>query len=517
MKPTAVISIKKLLLLAVSLFFVFCLVSFIFTRSAHAIADCAPATTTVDAINRVNKCAISTSAFDDKIFNFNQMAGTVCSIQRLLTGTCELQPEINKVTAGTGALASAGRAVAMLYSVQPVSGVQYFAGVIQRFNPIQPAYAQGTAANASCPAGSNAGGIGFSSLCPVQNVWSAFRNISYIGFIIVFIITGFMVMFRSKISPQAIATIQDSLPRIVVALILVTFSYAFVGLMIDAMFVILNVVINALGPGGAGLIDIQGANKVISSNVFQVVWGAKGGVFDTVFHSVNNIIEQMFNIDKLNNVLGFLGGGLVAIMAAIAMLFVMFKVFFMLLMSYISIIVLTIFAPFILLFQALPGNNGAKEWFKQVAANISVFPVVALMFILAGMLSGIPSLGGTDTGKFPQENVGQFPLFTGGLGLDNLGPLIGLGILFVTPSTAKLVRERFGLKEGGALGTAGAAAMAGFAAGAGPLRAGAGQAWNKGPIGDYRKLREQRRQEERQRKVELESIKGGKRTTTFYK
>ena len=37
-----------------------------------------------------------------------------------------------------------------------------------------------------------------------------------------------MIMFRSKLNPQTSVSIQLALPKIVVSLILVTFSYAFI-------------------------------------------------------------------------------------------------------------------------------------------------------------------------------------------------------------------------------------------------------------------------------------------------
>ncbi|MDO8487143.1 MAG: hypothetical protein Q7S45_02545 [Candidatus Curtissbacteria bacterium] len=446
---------KTVLIKISSILFIFLFLTIAFTPLAQAqTSKCTPSAdlknNTIDAINQ---CAIESGAFDDKIFNLNQIAGTVDSLSTLLTGQSQLHPATNSITADAGALTASGKLIASLYSIPPVSGVQYFAQQIQKFNPVQPAYAQTSA------------GIGFNALSPVQDVWAAFRNFSYVGFVLVFIVIGFMIMFRSKISPQAVATIQDSLPRIVVALILVTFSYAIVGLMIDLMFVLLNVTINALGAAG---LTTANAEKVTNSNVFSVVMGSQKDIFGAVFEAVSGIIKNVFDNNWLTKIIGVLGGSIFGVIAGIAMLFVMFRIFIMLLMSYISIIILTIFAPFILLFHALPGNNGAKEWFKQVGANVAVFPTVALMFILAGMLSGIASLGGTAGSQFSSGNVGQFPLLSGGLGLTNIGSLIGLGILFMTPGAAKMVKERLGVKEG-AIGAGGAMAGAALGAGAGAL------------------------------------------------
>ena len=134
-----------------------------------------------------------------------------------------------------------------------------------------------------------------------------------------------MVMFRANISPQAVATVQDSLPRIVIALVLVTFSYAIVGLMIDLMFVILNIIINTLAQ--AGLVNLDSANNVTTSNVFSIIMGSLGGIFEVVSGSISNIIDDLFSQGYFSNAVGIFGGTIAGIIAAIAMLFIMFRVF----------------------------------------------------------------------------------------------------------------------------------------------------------------------------------------------
>src|SRR3990167_4093132 len=177
---------------------------------ANAQACEAQSFTTQETIYNLNKCAIEKDVFDDKIFNLNQILGTTDSLYTTLTGTSLAHPDTNQVTQGKGALAGMGNMIALLYREQPVSGVQFFAHEFQKFNPVQPAYAQG---------------VGYDALVPVQDLWRVFRNASYVGFVIVFVIIGFMIMLRAHISPQAVATIQDSIPILVVALISVTFSY----------------------------------------------------------------------------------------------------------------------------------------------------------------------------------------------------------------------------------------------------------------------------------------------------
>src|SRR3989344_9676517 len=196
------LNVKRLTTNAVLTIFFFSLLFLLssYFNNAHAQGACdAQSFSTQETIDNLNKCAIEKDVFDDKIFNLNQILGTTDSLYTSLTGTSLVHPDTNQVTQGKGALAGVGGMVAALYREQPVSGVQFFAGEFQKFNPVQPAYAQG---------------VGFSALIPVQELWRVFRNISYVLFVIVFVIIGFMIMLRAHISPQAVATIQDSIPRL---------------------------------------------------------------------------------------------------------------------------------------------------------------------------------------------------------------------------------------------------------------------------------------------------------------
>jgi len=93
----------------------------------------------------------------------------------------------------------------------------------------QPAYAQG---------------VGYAKLGQgtIRTLWTATRNISYLIIIVLLIAGGFMVMFRTKINPQTSVTIQMIIPRLIVSLILITFSYFLAGLISDMAFVGTNIV-----------------------------------------------------------------------------------------------------------------------------------------------------------------------------------------------------------------------------------------------------------------------------------
>jgi len=468
---------KRLKLIAISLLFlVFGFLFLVFSPALAAPEDCNPPEnpTSEEVLDQVNRCAIEKNIFDDKVFNLNQLSGTGDSLYTLLLGESQLHPEITQVTKRQGALASAGRLVAMLYNNPPASGISYTAQQIQKLNPVQPAYAQG---------------VGFSALEPVQGIWENFRNASYIGFVIVFVIVGFMIMFRAHISPQAVASVQDSLPRIVIALILVTFSYAIAGFMIDIMFLAINFMATIIP------VDAAGANKVFTHSVVGVmadIWKdvvTKGaGAFGELLQSVLSDIP-----DWINGILKFFGTLIAGLVIAIAAFYVTFRIFFMLLVSYVTVVVLTIFAPFFFLVQALPGQNGGREWFKQMAANLSVFATIAIMFLIAAYMGGITQLGGAENSAVVGDSSLKFPLFVGNLDIGAIGKLIGFGFIFFSPEAAKMVKDW--ITTGKAQAPGGAGALAGGLAGIG---AGAGMAGKfaqqHNPVSDYMRTRQARTQ-----------------------
>jgi len=141
-----------------------------------------------------------------------------------------------------GAIKSMASLITSLSS-PPVSTNEYFAYLGRKLNLVSPVYAQG---------------FGYEALNSLLNLWNAFKNISYVFFIIVFVITGFAIMFRAKIDPQTVINMQNALPRIVIGLILVTFSYAIAGLFVDLIYVIFFLMVNAVQAFG-GITATEGA------------------------------------------------------------------------------------------------------------------------------------------------------------------------------------------------------------------------------------------------------------------
>lgn len=106
---------------------------------------------------------------------------------------------------------------------QPASGIYWVYSGLHDAGFVPKAYA--------------AEGIGFAALAPFRSIWLIFRNFVFLIMVLVIIAIGFMIMFRSKINPQTVISVENSLPKIVITLILVTFSYAIAGFLIDIMYI----------------------------------------------------------------------------------------------------------------------------------------------------------------------------------------------------------------------------------------------------------------------------------------
>lgn len=72
-------------------------------------------------------------------------------------------------------------------------------------------------------------------------LWKVSISIVYVLFVVIFIVVGFMIMFRKNLGSNATVTISRALPNLIVSLVLVTFSFAIVGLVMDIGKVGINV------------------------------------------------------------------------------------------------------------------------------------------------------------------------------------------------------------------------------------------------------------------------------------
>ncbi len=310
-------------------------------------------------------------------------------------------------------------------------------------------------------------GVGFTGLSMLLPVWKIFRNIAYLLVALAMIVVGFMVMMRKKIDPKTVVTVQNALPRIVITLILITFSYAIAGLLIDVMYIVFSLLISLLVQGFPKFLGPDTLNKYLSGGLpttaMALFWGGWSSIDDLVkllFYGQEGGLKWwltgIFNVVSLGT--GFAAQYiLVWFIVSIALLFGYIRILFLLLSAYIQLIISVIIAPLQMLIDVFPGGTGFSSWIKNYVANLSVFPITAAMLLIGTVLTK------------DYDNLWVPPLL-GAAGETSRGfvGLIGLGVLLTIPSVANSIKE--------ALKTKGA--PVGLGAALGPMGSGSMQALN---------------------------------------
>lgn len=241
----------------------------------------------------------------------------------------------------------------------PASGLGYINSVIHKFSLVPEAQAQGFGYNASDLA---------------KNLWGITRNISYALIVLTVIILAFMIMFRVKISPQIVISVQSALPKIIWGTVLITFSYAIAGFAIDLMYVVLGLLSSLLVQSGLTAHDFTTLfNSFIEKNIFWTLMQ----------------FWVMFLISSLAalKIWMALGVGTIVLIFWIAMLFILIfmsiKIIFMMIKNFIGIFFDVILGPLQILFGIVSNNMGFSQWIRGLFSKLAVYPMVAMMFFFA--------------------------------------------------------------------------------------------------------------------------------------
>ena len=311
--------------------------------------------------------------------------------------------------------------IGQMYATPPASTATYVADVMNSAHIATPAYAQG---------------LGFAALDPILALWKTFRNIAYLFFVIIFIVIGFMIMFRNKVNGADI-TAQQAIPSIIVSLIFVTFSYAIAGFMIDLMYLIMFLMV--------GLFDTAMTNggQIIDYNILQIgamLFSGVGTSFSNNIDIVTNMLAGLVSTENFGtDILGVIGGITLSLVLAVAVIIGTFKLFFELLRSYANVIVSTVIAPITLMMGAIPGKNVFTPWIRNLAGNLAAFPAVLFVVILYNQFTELGS--GTDGGFMPPFLLGR-----GQNGA--IASLMGLALILALPEIVKEVKTAVGATDG---------------------------------------------------------------------
>lgn len=428
------------------MFLIFILVGWVFVPAAHAqVFNYAPS---AEEFGTIVDTKAGAGQMSKEVYTVNTQA------LYMNTGTCMITGcSKNKKSGfyyGNSAIASIGNMITAMYTNPPADLALWIkdTGQTLGFMPKQ-AYAQG---------------IGFSGLSPLLPIWKAFRNIAYFLLAVVMIVIGFMVMFRKKIDPKTVVTVQNALPKIVLTLLLITFSYAIVGLMIDLMYLVIALVASLLIPVSNGALGVETGSKYLNGgiwNLFAMVFGGGFTAWDDIVRllSWNGGLGVVGTISQI--AVSIPAAVIVTLILAIVLLIAYIRILFMLVSAYIQIIISLLTGPLQILTEALPGSTAFSSWLKNLFANLSVFPITAAMLMIGTIFTrfdpAYPGLQGLPAGKLWTP-----PLLSGG-GTTGIVGIIGLGLLMSIPNIAKSIKEALKTKPllggGTGMGAAGGIAM----------------------------------------------------------
>jgi hypothetical protein len=229
----------------------------------------------------------------------------------------------------------------------------------------------------------------------IDDLWEKTRLIAYVLFVIILMAAGFMIMFRQKIGGQVMITVFNTLPGVIVGLIVVTFSFAIVGLVLNLGMILVNVIGNLLDPSGQSLISVNGPFGLMNlKNIggFLTSWGPEqgftmtGGGLVALFTGVGALLFAGVTIGPAIGVAA-LAFFIVVILIGVIVLWASVKVYITVLTAYIGIILDTVLAPFYLVAAALPGQSTVgTDWFKRILRHTLTFPLVFFFINLGGYI-----------------------------------------------------------------------------------------------------------------------------------
>ncbi|MBP7859792.1 hypothetical protein KA001_02440 [Patescibacteria group bacterium] len=242
------------------------------------------------------------------------------------------------------------------------------------------------------------------------DIWSTVRNISYYLIIIPVVALGFAIMFKVQINSQTQITLIKILPRLIVVMILITFSYPIAALMLQVSKPVVDLIISIFFTASADL--------------------TTGGT------SYGGVIWFSLLALGLGIIIAFTGGIGLAILGTIVgivLLITLFRYLMAVVSTTINLGFLIAFAPLILLVSVFPGREGiTKQYFINLIAAIAGVMTIPVMLALAYLVWSI----GIKIGQDAANLLIQFAVW-----------MVAMGILWKTYDAPKIVAQAIGAKS----------------------------------------------------------------------
>jgi hypothetical protein len=338
---------------------------------------------------------------------------------------------------------------------RPLSGIGYVERLATKFSPVTNVHAQT--------------GFGYTALGSIQQYWVGFRNMAFAIIVLVTIIFAFMIMFRVKLNPQTVVSVQSALPKIVIALILATFSYAIAGFLVDLTYVVSGLFASLVHFAGFASSASEAYSYIVPSGGF----GSFYIFFFMLFYWIVFAFAVLWSIACILIGNFSLFGGIVAILSIfiwvwllVLVIWYTIKIPWILIKNLISIYISIVIAPLQIVAGTIVPSFGFGQWLRKLIAELMVFPVAGLLMYLAWVTllnsfavnaaATIPNwiaipLFGVPTKLWAPEIIGSTGNMSGLIWV-----LVSFGILTTLPNVVKYMKqfimgEKF--TSGSAMGT----------------------------------------------------------------
>ena len=195
-------------------------------------------------------------------------------------------------------------------------------------------------------------------------VWEVSRNLAYALLSVIMLVIGIMISTGKKINPQTIVTAQTALPRVVISLVLITFSYP-IGAVFASSVLPLTYTMYKLFFNEA----VYNRDKMFGGQSGQLI-------------NMNGLIVVASTIILLFGTagVGLLLGAILLLLTVVALFVAGVK----LLIINVKIILQIITAPIQFAIAAVPGQEHLiGDWFKQMIAKVLSIPAIIFMISLA--------------------------------------------------------------------------------------------------------------------------------------
>lgn len=252
----------------------------------------------------------------------------------------------------------------------------------------------------------------------ISNIWAKFRDLAYLFFVVVMIVIGFMIMFRSKLGGQTLVTLGNTIPNVIIGLILVTFSFAIAGFIIDVGGLITNFLASLFNGDLVSIENIGNLMKSVFTSDTKKVSGivaGSGGIAALGGWGLGSLATAIGGSAVLA-ILGpaFVGVGLIAILLVLALLGIVFvgviKLLITLYKAYFGILLGVAIGPLQIMIGTIPGQNHmTMNWLLGIVRNVLVFPVVFFIVNAPNLLLG----NGDIILNFPEKLTYADPNSTG--------------------------------------------------------------------------------------------------------